>query len=98
MKRCPEHLWRFAIVARVLPSKYSEIRGAIVNIAKTNRTLKCPVNKFFAVQNIYQDTNQTDKARGQKFRLQTLQISNLYLDLIRSKKCFLVLPEFSVFS
>ena len=52
---------------RVLPSRDSEIRGAIVRIAKTNTILKRPVNKLFTVGNRY-DTNQTDKARGQKFR------------------------------
>ena len=30
------HFWRIAIVTRVLPSRDSEIRGAIVRIAKTN--------------------------------------------------------------
>ena len=28
---------------------------------KTNTILKCPVNKFSAVENAYHDTNQTDK-------------------------------------
>ena len=63
------HFWRIAIVTRVLPSRDSEIRGAIVRIAKTNTILKRPVNKLFAVENTYHDTNQTDKAREQKFRL-----------------------------
>ena len=30
---------------------------------KINTILKCPVNNLFAVENIYHDTNQTDKAR-----------------------------------
>ena len=51
----------------------SEITEAIVSIAKTNIILKRPVNKLFAVENTLYDTNQTDKARGQKFRLSTLQ-------------------------
>ena len=63
------HCWRIAIVTRVLTGRDSEIRGAIVRIAKTNRILKRPVKKLFAVENTYNDTNQTDKARGQKFRL-----------------------------
>ena len=54
---------------RVSPSRDSEIRGAIVRIAKTNAILKCPVKKLFAVENTYHDTNQTDKARERKFRL-----------------------------
>ena len=33
-----------------------------MRIAKINTILKCPVNKLFAVENTYHDTNQTDKA------------------------------------
>ena len=58
-----------AIVTRVLPSRDSEIRGAIVRIAKTNTILKRPVKKLFPVENTYHDTNQADKAKEQKFRL-----------------------------
>ena len=77
----PRHFWRIAIVTRELPSRDSQIRGAIVRIAKTNTILKRPVKKLFAVENTYHDTkdvklpnilddtNQTDKAREQKFRL-----------------------------
>ena len=68
-EKVPRHFWRIAIVTRVLPSRDSEIREAIVRIAKTNTILKRPVNKLFAVENTYHDTNQTDKAREQKFRL-----------------------------
>ena len=32
-----------------------------MRIAKTNIILKRPVNKLFAVENIYHDTKQTDK-------------------------------------
>ena len=56
MKRCPD-TWRIVIVTRALPNRDSEIRGAIVRIAKTNIILKRPVNKLFAVKN----TKQTDK-------------------------------------
>ena len=56
------HFWRIAIVTRVLPSRNSEIRGAIVRIVKTNKILKHPVNRLFAVENTYHDTNQTYKA------------------------------------
>ena len=35
--------------------------GEIVRIVKTNAILKRPVNKLFAVENIYHDTKQTDK-------------------------------------
>ena len=62
-EKLPRHFWRIAIVTRVLtPSRDSEVRGAIVRIAKTNSTLKHPVNNLFAVENIYYGTNQTDKA------------------------------------
>ena len=54
---------------QVLPSRNSEIRGAIVRIAKTNTILKLPLKKLFAVENTYNDTNQKDKARERKFRL-----------------------------
>ena len=59
MKR---HFWRIAIVTRVLPSRDSEIRGPIVRITKTNKILNRPVNKLFAIENTYHDTNQIDKA------------------------------------
>ena len=61
---------------RVLPSRDSEIRGATVRIVKTNTILKRPVKNLFAVKNAYHDTNQTDKAKEEKFRLWTLQILN----------------------
>ena len=52
----------------VLPSRDSEIRGAITRIAKTNAIFKRPVNKLFPIENTYQDTNQTGMARQQKLR------------------------------
>ena len=52
----------------MVPSRDSEIRGAIVRIAKTNTILKRPINKLFTVENTCRDTNQTDKAGEQKFR------------------------------
>ena len=61
-EKVPRHFLRISLVMRVLPSRVSEIRGAIVRIAKTNTILKRPVNKLFAVENTYHDTNQTDKA------------------------------------
>ena len=56
----PRHFWRIAIVTGGLPSRDSEIRGAIVRIAKDNTILKCPVNKLFPNENTYQDNNQTN--------------------------------------
>ena len=50
----PRHFLKVSIVTRVLPSRDSEIRGAIVKIAKSNKILKRPVNKFFIVRNTYQ--------------------------------------------
>ena len=41
--KVPRHFWRIAIAVPVLPSRDSEIRGAIVRIAKTNTILKRPV-------------------------------------------------------
>ena len=67
-EKVPIHFWRIAIVTGVLSSRDSEIRGSIVRIAKTNTIFKRPVKKLFTVENIYRDTNQTDKARGQTFR------------------------------
>ena len=60
--KVPRHFWRIAIVMRVLPSTDSEIREALMRIAKTNTILKRPVNKLFGVENTYHDTNQADKA------------------------------------
>ena len=62
LEKVTRHFWRIVIVKRVLPSKDSEKSGTVVRIAKTNTILKLPVNKLFAVENTYHDTNQTDKA------------------------------------
>ena len=51
-----------AIATLLLFSRGSEIRGAIVRIAKANTILKRPAYKLFAVENTYHGTNQTDKA------------------------------------
>ena len=56
------------MVTGVLPSRDSEIKGAIVRIKKINAILKCPANKLFRIDYTYHDTNQTDKAREQKLR------------------------------
>ena len=65
----PRHFWRIAIVTGVLPSRDSEIRGAIVRMTKINTIVKRPVNKLFTVKNTYPDTNQTDKAgKGTKVK------------------------------
>ena len=53
----PRHFWSIAIVTRFLPSRDSEIKVAIVRIAKINTILKHPVNKLFAVENTYHDIN-----------------------------------------
>ena len=66
-EKVPKRFWRIAIVTGVLPSRDSEIRGAIVWIVKTNANLKHPVNILFTIKNIY-DTNQTDKVREPKLR------------------------------
>ena len=60
-EKVPRHFQRIVIVTPVLPSRDSEIRGAIVRIAKTNTILKRPVNKLFTVENTYHDIKETDK-------------------------------------
>ena len=57
----PRHFWRITIPTRVLSSRECKIRVAIVRFAQTNTIFKRPVNKVFAVENIYHDINQTDK-------------------------------------
>ena len=42
-----------------------------------NAIFKLPVNKLFPVEYIYHDTNQTDKAREQKLRLEEALIGEL---------------------
>ena len=65
MKRCPDTLGELPLTG-VLPIRDSEVRGAIVRIAKTNTILKRPVNKLFSIENTYQETNQAGTAREQK--------------------------------
>ena len=65
-EKVPRHFWKISIVTRVLPSRDSEIRRVIVRIEKTNTILKRPVNKLFAVENRYHDTNQTDKSSNKE--------------------------------
>ena len=66
----PRHFWKIAIVTAVLPSRNSEIKGKIVRTKKTNAIFKRPVNKHFTIEYTYHDTNQTDKAREQKLKLE----------------------------
>ena len=61
-EKMSKHFWKIVIITQVLPSRDSEIKGAIVRIAKTNTSLKRLVSKLFAVENTYHVTNQTDKA------------------------------------
>ena len=60
-EKVPRHFW-ITIVSQVLPSRDSEIRRPIVRIAKAITILKSPVDKLFAVEDTYHDTNQTNKA------------------------------------
>ena len=76
MKRCPNTFGELPLT-RVLPSRDSEIRGAIVRIGKTNTILKRPVNKLFPVENTYQDTKQTGTAREQKLKQEAAVIGEL---------------------
>ena len=72
--KVPINLWRIVIVTMLLSSRDSEI-GGIIRIAKTNAILKRPVNKLFPVENTYHNTNQRDKARGQKLANEAARIS-----------------------
>ena len=59
-EKAPRNTWGIAIVTRILPSRDFEIKGAIVRIVKTNTILERPVNKLnklFAVENTYHETN-----------------------------------------
>ena len=73
----PRHFRRVFMVIGVLPSRNSEIKGAIVTMAKTYTMIKRPVNKVFTVKNTYHDTNQADKAREQKIRQEAAVIAEL---------------------
>ena len=72
----PRHFWRIAIRTVVLPSRDSEIKGAIVRITKVKAVLKRPVNKLFPIENTY-DNNETDKTRKQKLRCKEAAIGEL---------------------
>ena len=41
-EKVPRHFWRIATVTGILPSRDSEMKGAIVRIKKTNPILKRP--------------------------------------------------------
>ena len=73
----PIHFWRVAIVTGVLPSRDSEIRGAIVRMTKNSTILKGTVNKRFTNKNSYYNINQTDKAREQKVRREAAVVGKL---------------------
>ena len=64
-EKVPRHFWRIAIVTRLLPSRDSITYYLLL---LPNTILKRPVNKLFAAENTYHDTNQTDKAKERKFR------------------------------
>ena len=83
----PRHFWRIAIVTRVLPTKDSEIKEVIVRMAKTNTILKRPVKNLFTVKNTYHDTDQTNKAREQKLRLEAAVIGELKSELKMEYEC-----------
>ena len=68
------HFWRIAIVTGVLPSRDSEIKGAIVRIAKTNTILKRLINKLFPVENTYQGTSHTGKARRENMNVNCVNV------------------------
>ena len=67
VKSCPDTFAELPLTG-ALPSKESEIRGAIVLIAKTNKILRYPINKLFPIENTYQDTIQAGTAGEQNLR------------------------------
>ena len=78
MKRCPNLFWKINIVTEVtevLRSRNSQIRAAILRIKKTNTILIRPVKKLFPTENKYENTNQTDKAKGKKLRREAAVMS-----------------------
>ena len=48
-----------------------------MRIKKVNTILKRPVNKLFSIEYAHHDTNQTDKSREQKLRLEAAVIGEL---------------------
>ena len=48
-----------------------------MRIKKANAILKRPVNKLYPTEYTYHDTNQTDKAMGQKLRRKAAVIGEL---------------------
>ena len=55
-------------LAGLLPSKDSEIRGALVRMVKINAILKRPVNKLFPIENAKNQPNGYDKGTKVKAR------------------------------
>ena len=67
----------------MLPSGDSDIRGAIMRIGKTNTILNRTVNKLLPIENTYQDTNQKNKAKEQKLRIEVA----IFGELKRKYQC-----------
>ena len=67
----------------MLPSGDSDIRGAIMTIGKTSTILKRTVNKLLPIENTYQDTNQKNKAKEQKLRIEVA----IFGELKRKYQC-----------
>ena len=53
-----------------------------MRIAKTNAILKRPVNKPFAVESTYYDTNQTDKASHKEIA----SLSPVFLSIVNIRE------------
>ena len=83
VKRCPDTFGELPLTG-ILPSRNSEIIGTIL-IIEANAIFKHPVNKPLPIENTYQDTNQTDMAREQKLRRETVVTS----ELKRTYECYL---------
>ena len=59
-ERYPETFGELTLTG-VLPSRDSEIRGAIVRMTKTNAILKHPVNKLFPIENTDQEPTKRSR-------------------------------------
>ena len=76
VKKCSNTFGELPLTG-VFRSGDSEIRKAIVRMAKTNAIFKHPVNKLSLSENTYQDSNQTGTAREQKWGREAAVIGKL---------------------
>ena len=56
----PRSNWNLARVHEVINSKDGQIRGALVNIAKTKMFVKRPVNKLYLIESHLETANKRE--------------------------------------